>query len=147
MHRRCNELMVYRCLYWSVYLSIRSQLENNAAQICLNGFSWYLDTMIIRWGTIGGVQEFGVKGHLGIIWGSLFKYAQNASSSIWFNRLWWNLGEEILGQRFFRVVQEFLIGGHPGVIWGICWRSNFKQPSTTNLNMSLCWSRSTIKNS
>ena len=57
-------------------LSIRSQLEN-ASWIYIDGFSWYLDTMIIRWGDNRGVQEFGVKGHLG----SLFKYPQNTSLS------------------------------------------------------------------
>ena len=69
MHCRCDELMAYRCVYLCIYLSSCSQLENASSRICRDGFSWYLETMIIRWGDSRGVQEFGVKGHLGVIWG------------------------------------------------------------------------------
>ena len=122
----CNEIMAYSCAYLSVYLfTIRKCSFSN--------IHWWI-FMILghndhQVGDNRGDQEFGVKGHLG----SLFKYTQYTSSSTWINRFRWNSDEEILGQRFFRGVQEFLIGGHLGVIWGHCWRSNFKQSSTTNL--------------
>ena len=72
----CNELMAYRCVHLCIYLCIYQCIypftirKNASSQICLDQFSWYLDTgiMIIRWGNSRGVQEFGVKGHLGVIW-------------------------------------------------------------------------------
>ena len=150
MHCSAMNLWLYLSICWSVYLCIRSQLENASSRICLDGFLWYLGTVITRWG--GGWQKVcsGIWGqrssrdHLG----SLFKYTQNASSSTWFNRFWWNLGEEILGQievlsGCSGIFDGRLSWGHLGSV--LCWRSNFRQTSTTNLTMSVCWSRLTIK--
>ena len=60
--------MAYRCVYLCIYLSIRPQLEKMLLlESALINFhdTWIL--MTIRWGENRGVQEFGVKGHLGVI--------------------------------------------------------------------------------
>ena len=103
-------------IHLSIYLSInQSIIRKNASQICHDQFSWYLDTMIIRWGDNRDVQEFGVKGHLGVIWSrcsNMLKTLLHLHNSIDFDGTW---GEVILGQRFLRGVQEILIGGCLGV--------------------------------
>ena len=62
----CCKLRAYQCV--SVCLCIRLELENASSWIWLDRFSWYLYTMIIKWKDNRGVQEFGVKGHLWVIW-------------------------------------------------------------------------------
>ena len=59
MHRRCDELMVYRCVCVSFCVSVRSQLENASSRICLNDFC---DTWT-QWSAGGGQK--GCSG----IWG------------------------------------------------------------------------------
>ena len=77
----------------SVYLSIYpSTIRKNASsQICLDRYSWYFDIMIIRWGDNRGVQEFGVKGHLGVIWSrcsNMLKTLHRLHDSIDFIETW-----------------------------------------------------------
>ena len=61
-------LSICLSIHPSVCLSIRSQLENTS-QICLCGFSSYLDTIIIGWQDNGSIKDLEVKGHLEGIWG------------------------------------------------------------------------------
>ena len=107
-------------VYLFVFLCIRPHLENASPRICLDGFSWYLDTTIIRCVCVGGgdnrgVQDFGVKGHLGVILGhcsNMLKTLLRLHNSIDFDETW--------------VVKRSLAGGSFGVfrnfwsevIWG-----------------------------
>ena len=71
--------------------SIRPHLENASSRICLDGFSWYFDKMIIRWGDSRGVQELGVKGHLGVNWdrcSNMLKTLLRLHNSIDFDETW-----------------------------------------------------------
>ena len=132
---RCNELMTYRYVYLSVYLHVYLSVHN-----CIFDFrfSWYLDTIIIRWGTIGGPGIWG-QGHLGVIWGrcsNMLKTLLHLHDSIDFDETW---------VKRFRVFKNFwseVILGSFGVTVE---RSNFKQSFTTKLTMSMCWFKSSIK--
>ena len=44
-----------------ICVSIRPQLENASSRICLDGFSWCLDAMIVRWETTGVFRNLGSK--------------------------------------------------------------------------------------
>ena len=63
---RCNELMAYRCVYLSVYLfTIRKCFFSN--------MHWWIFVILghndHQVGDNRDIQEFVVKGHLGVIWG------------------------------------------------------------------------------
>ena len=130
----------------SIRLSIRSQLENTSSRICLDGFSWYLDTMIIRWGTIRVFRNLGSK----VIWGhcsntSTLKKRLRLHNSIDFDETW---VKRSLARGSFGVFRKFwpeVILGSFRVIRVTVERSHFKQPSTIKLTMSMCSSRSNIK--
>ena len=112
----CNELMAYRCVCVSIYLSVYPSTIRIYAfsWICLDGFSWYLDTMMIRWGDNRGVQEFGVRGHLGVIWGhysNTLKTLLRLQISIDFDETW---GKQSLARGSFGVFRNFW----PAVVLG-----------------------------
>ena len=65
--------------------------KNASSRICFDWFSWYLDIMFIRWGDNRGVQEFGVKGHVGVIWSrysNMLKTLLRLHDSIDFDETW-----------------------------------------------------------
>ena len=80
------------CICVSLYLFIHSQLENASPWICLDGFLWYLETMIIRWGNnYRAFRNFGVQGNLGVIWGNcsnMLKTLLRLHNSIDFDETW-----------------------------------------------------------
>ena len=84
---------LYLSVYLSIYLSIYpSTIRKNASSwICLDRFSWYLDIMIIRWRDNRGVQEFGVKDHVRVIWSrrsNMLKTILRLHDSIDFDETW-----------------------------------------------------------
>ena len=120
---------------------VRLELENASSQIWLDWFLWYLNTMMV--GDNRGVQEFGVKGHPGVMWGHcLNKFKMLClHNSIDFDEIWVkrSLARGSFGCRNFW--SEVILGLFVVTVE----RSNFKQPITTKLTMSMCWSRLTIK--
>ena len=93
---------VARCVSICVSVYPFTVIKNASSRICLNRFSWYLDTMIIRWGDNRGVREFGVKGHLGVIWGhcsNMLKMLLRLHNSIDFDETWrkWSLARGSFG--------------------------------------------------
>ena len=128
----------------SVYLCIRPQFQNASSRICHDGFSWYLNTMIIWWednrkcsGIWGQRSSRGHWGHCSNTLETLCLYNLIDFDETWVKRslvsssfgLFRNFWSEVILESFGVTVE----------------RSNFKQPSTTKLTMVVCWSMSIIE--
>ena len=141
-----TDVCIYLCIWVGGYLSV---YPSTFRKCFSSNMPWWI-FVILGYNNhqVGvdntGVQDFGVKGHLGVIWdhwSNMLKMLLRLHYSIDFDETW---------------VKRSLAGGSVGVFrgfwsedilgsFGVTVRSNFKQPSTTKLTMSVCWSRSTTE--
>ena len=133
-------------MQWAYGIPMRICIYPSTIRKCFfSNMLWWIFLILglIRWGTAGCSGISGQRSSR-VIWGhcsNILKTLLRLHNS----RFWWNLGEAILGQRFFRNIQEVWSEVILGSLGVTVERSNFKQPSTTKLTTSMCWSRLTIK--